>query len=655
MVKRKLSWGIIFLIIVMLLAAACSDSDDEGESANPSSPTPQQSPTTTTTITQSQSQVIAETFVKESPTFAFDGIAESLKLTDTMVLRCPSCWQFIFNFESRQAGYGDRAGQMLAQVITPHTATVTVNQGTVTSADLDGRWDMLKQEMIPLVGGECHYDDIDGVARIVSVSDADSVTSDCKYTVEITFDFVPTDPSAPDHYRFPNWQDTGQHLTVGGGMNPPRAWAEAQGLTEGSEHHCIRSEINEGTCTPVIFLLPDIDPEGWESACSDTNNPESDITSQVEGNTAFAFDLYQAIRNEEGNLFYSPYSISTALAMTYAGAHGETAAQMANTLHFILSQKELHPAFKALAQELASRGEGAEGKDGEGFRLNVVNALWGQEGHPFLPEFLDLIAEDYGAGMNLLDFINAPEESRITINNWVSEQTEGKIEDLIPQGVIDALTRLVLTNAVYFNAAWASPFEENATMDGTFYLNDGSEVTVPMMHQTERFKYAKGNGYQAVELPYDGNELSMIILLPDADTLETFEGSLNAGRFDSILEDLSYEQVSLTLPKFNFESSFSLSKTLAAMGMPDAFSDAADFSEIDGTQDLSISEVLHKAFIDVDEAGTEAAAATAVVISLTAAPAMPISLTVDHPFLFAIRDIDTGSIPLLGRVMNPSL
>ena len=391
------------------------------------------------------------------------------------------------------------------------------------------------------------------------------------------------------------------------------------------------------------------------------NVAASDLADLVDGNSAFAFDLYQVIREDEenDNFFYSPYSISLALAMTYAGARGETEQQMADTLHFILSQDRLHPAFNGLDLALARRGEGAEGKDGEGFRLNIVNALWGQEDadnkHPyeFLSEFLDVLAENYGAGLRPLDFVNAPEESRVTINDWVSDQTEGRIEDLIPQGVIDALTRLVLTNAIYFNAAWAQPFEEDQTADGTFYLLDGSEVTVPMMRQTESFGYAEGEGYQAVELPYDGWELSIVILLPQAGEFEAFEGSLDAERVHGIVKDLAYRQVALAMPKFEFESDFGLADALAAMGMPDAFTEAADFSGMTGSRDLFIADVIHKAFVSVDEAGTEAAAATAVVMAELAMPEEPVEITVDRPFVFLIRDIETGAVLFVGRVVNP--
>jgi len=382
---------------------------------------------------------------------------------------------------------------------------------------------------------------------------------------------------------------------------------------------------------------------------------EADLATLVDGNSVFALELYQQLGQEDGNLFYSPYSISLALAMTYAGARGETGQQMADALHFILSQDRLHPALNSLDLELSQRGEGAKGKDGEGFRLNIVNAIWGQKDYHFLPTFLDLLAENYGAGLRTLDFANAPEESRITINNWVSDQTENRIEDLIPRGLIDALTRLVLTNAIYFNAAWQHPFNEDMTEDGPFYLLDGGQVTVPMMRQTKSFGYAQGDGYQVVELPYDGRELSMVILLPQPGQFERFEGSLDAQWVNAIVEELEPGRVALTMPRFEFESAFSLNEILAAMGMPVAFSGGADFSGMTGNTDLFISHVVHKAFVCVDEAGTEAAAATAVVMKLTAAPGTPpVQVTVDRPFVFLIRDIETGTILFVGRIVDPS-
>ncbi|MCL0097983.1 serpin family protein [Dehalococcoidia bacterium] len=372
-------------------------------------------------------------------------------------------------------------------------------------------------------------------------------------------------------------------------------------------------------------------------------------------NRAFAFDLYQSLTEADGNLFFSPYSISMALAMTYAGARGETAQQMADTLHFTHLVDHLHQAFNRLDMELARRGEDAEGRDGEGFRLNIVNDIWGQKDFRFLSEFLDVLAENYGAGLRMLDFKNAPEESRVTINDWISKQTEGRIEDLIPRGVINVLTRLVLTNAIYFNAAWQHPFSEHDTTDDIFHLLDGGEVTVPMMRQTERFGLVEADGYQAVELLYDGGELSMVILLPQAGRFEAFEKALDAQKVDEIIGRIKPGQVKLAMPRFEFDSSFTLRRTLAAMGMPDAFlPEKADFSGMTGNRDLFIEDVIHKAFVSVDEAGTEAAAATAVVVGITAAPPPPVEVTIDRPFIFLIRDIETGAILFVGRVLNPA-
>jgi len=412
---------------------------------------------------------------------------------------------------------------------------------------------------------------------------------------------------------------------------------------------------------PVIASIQLTQPAAAEVVQSDKeritspNVTQSEQALLVEGNTAFAFKLYQALREESGNLFYSPYSISLALAMTYAGASGETTQQMADALQFMLDPARLHPAFNWLDAELASRGQGAQGKDGKGFRLNIANAIWGQKGYEFLPAFLDVLAENYGAGLRLLDFINETEQSRVAINKWISDQTAGRITDLIPPGAINELTRLVLTNAIYFNAAWEYPFNDKVTTNGLFYLLDGGQVTVPMMKQTESFGYTAGGGYQAVELPYDGDELSMVILLPASGNFEAFEQGLQAQQVDDIIKALQNTRVSLTMPKFEFDSEFSLKDTLSEMGMPDAFSpENADFSGMTGNHELFISDVIHKAFVAVDEAGTEAAAATAVIVGTTAVPTEPaVTVTIDHPFIFLIRDIQTGAILFVGRVLNP--
>jgi serpin B len=414
--------------------------------------------------------------------------------------------------------------------------------------------------------------------------------------------------------------------------------------------------ILAGCMCPSGSRPPGLSAQSDKKRISSPDVPAPDQAELVGGNSAFAFDLYHLLKEEEdeGNLFYSPHSISLALAMTYAGARGETEQQIADTLHYTLPQDRLHPAFNWLDLELASRGEGAEGKDDGGFRLNVANSTWGYKDHTFLPEYLDTLALNYGAGMRLVDFVGDPEGARVAINDWVSDETEERIKDIIPPGAIDEMTRLVLANAIYFNAAWAEPFEEGQTQDGPFYLLDGGQVTVPMMHQTASFGYAEGAGYQAVELPYDGRELSMVILLPAAGEFESFENSLDAGRVDAIVNDLTYQEIALTMPKFEIESNFSLVEALAEMGMPLAFSMDADFSGMDGTRELYIGEVLHKAFVSVDEAGTEAAAATAVEMQLKGAPMDPVTVTANRPFIFFIRDIETGAILFVGRVVNPS-
>ncbi|MBN2232149.1 MAG: serpin family protein [Deltaproteobacteria bacterium] len=384
----------------------------------------------------------------------------------------------------------------------------------------------------------------------------------------------------------------------------------------------------------------------------------ADLATLTADNSDFAFDLYRHIRDDSGeNIFISPVSISIALAMTSAGARADTAAAMAETLRFTLPAERLHPAFNAMDRTLASRGADAAGTDGTPFRLHIVNALWGQDGYHFLPEFLDTLAENYGAGLRLLDFRTRPEDSRLRINAWVEEQTEELITDLLPPGSIDVFTRLVLTNAIYFNAAWQHPFDANATVpDGTFTCLDGSTSTVPMMTGTTFYGYAAGNGWQALELPYDGGEISMAVLLPDAGRYEEFEETLDADLAAAIIADLTATNVHLTIPKFTVEYPLELRETLIAMGMGNAFTGGiADFSGMDGSRELYIGNVVHKAFVTVDEEGTEAAAATAVIMETTAIPAPPVELTLDRPFIFLIRDVETGTILFLGRVTDPGV
>ncbi len=381
--------------------------------------------------------------------------------------------------------------------------------------------------------------------------------------------------------------------------------------------------------------------------------PAGDLEALVGGNTAFAIDLYHALRRSDDNLFFSPHSISVALAMTYAGARGNTAEQMARVLHFTLPQAQLHPAFNAL--DLALQPAQPYG-DERPFTLDIANSLWGERDYTFRAEFLDLLARNYGAGLRLTDFRTAPEPAREAINQWVSEQTKERIRDLIPAGAITPDTRLVLANAIYFLADWQQPFDPNLTDDAPFTLRDGTTVNIPMMRWegAESARYARGAGYQTVELPYMGGKAAMMLIVPDAGTFDEFEAQLAAEQLADITAGLEWKQVILSLPKFTYESEFELSDVLMGLGMTDAFTNA-DFSGMDGTRNLAISAVIHKAFVAVDEKGTEAAAATAVIMKETSMMIdEPITLTVDRPFIYVIRDTQTGATLFLGRVTNPT-
>ena len=374
----------------------------------------------------------------------------------------------------------------------------------------------------------------------------------------------------------------------------------------------------------------------------------------VRGNSRFAFDLYSALREEDGNLFYSPHSISVALAMIYAGANERTARQMEEVLRFPLAPDELHPAFNVLDLELSSRGERSSGQDDEGFQLNVANAIWGQKEYAFLPRFLDTLAENYGAGMRVVDFIGEPESSRESINDWVAERTGDRIRDLIPEGLIDPMTRLVLANAIYFNAAWHLPFDENQTSMAPFHLLNGNRIDVPMMRQTETFNYARHekSQAQAVELLYSGEETSMLIFLPAAGEYDQFESSLSSDIISEISKQLRPVHLILAIPSFEIASEFRLADTLVGMGMTDAFDPlSADFSGVDGTKNLYLSAVVHKAFVKVDERGTEAGAATGGTIGVTS---LPPAFTADRPFIFLIRDRATDAILFVGRILDPT-
>lgn len=366
---------------------------------------------------------------------------------------------------------------------------------------------------------------------------------------------------------------------------------------------------------------------------------------------AFAADLYRTLARKPGNLVLSPYSVAVALAMTRDGAAGETRAQMDAVLHASMA-KDLDAGFNALEQALAKRpGKYEVGDQTLDLDLATANRLWGQKGFSFEAPFLDGLSAYYGAGMQIVDYERATEDARRTINAWVAGRTHDRIKDLIPQGAIDDMTRLVLTNAIYLKASWLTRFDD--AQPGAFHRADGSEVQAQLMHLAEPLKYGKASGYQAVQLPYAGG-LSMVVIVPDAGTLGAFERELDGARLQAIVGGLAQRHVQLWMPKYTFRTQASLKEALSAMGMPIAFSDAADFSGMSKQQQLQIADVLHQAFIAVDEKGTEAAAATAVVMRVTSAPLDPVELRIDRPFLFLIRDDDTGAILFMGRVVDPT-
>ena len=392
-----------------------------------------------------------------------------------------------------------------------------------------------------------------------------------------------------------------------------------------------------------------------ESSRAREKNPnvsEAELTALVDGNNAFALDLYQSLRSENRNLILSPFSISLALAMTYSGARGETEAQMADVLNFS-GQEQTHTAFNALDLALEDTPLTLD-KDQEPMQLSIANSVWAEQTFTFLPDFLDTLSVNYGAGVHLLDFINKPEPSRKEINDWVSNETKDKINNLLPENAVTPDTKMVLVNAIYFKADWLDPFDADDTYDGIFKLLDGSEVTVPMMGQRMDIPYVVGDGYAAAELPYAGKSAVMTLLVPDEGRFEEIESQLNGDMLKEVLASLTIADVTLRMPKFEYESSFSLSDSLAGLGMPLAFDDGqADFSGMTDQQDLYIGNVIHKAFVAVDEKGTEAAAATAVIMEGATAIQPENMLYIDRPFLFFIRDVETGQVLFIGRVLNP--
>jgi serpin B len=384
---------------------------------------------------------------------------------------------------------------------------------------------------------------------------------------------------------------------------------------------------------------------GSLSRAADAPAPDrADVHELVQGNTAFALDLYARLAETEGNLFVSPYSISTALGMTYGGARGATADEMAKTLHFTLDQKRLHPAFAELTRTLNGHGLPRD------YQLHVANALWPARGMSLKPDFLKLVKDHYGSRIRAVDFAEAREEARQQINRWVEMQTNDKVKELLHKDDLNADVRLVLTNAIYFQAAWRSPFDKEDTRPADFHVAANRTVKAEMMRQMGKFKYFSNDALEALELPYEGGELALLVLLPHKeDGLAQLEKALTPKDLEAWVGKLKAEMVDVQLPKFKVASRFSLGDQLQALGMKQAFSSGADFSGMAGER-LMIAKVIHQAYIDLNEEGTEAAGATAVLFGRGSAE---VKFRADHPFVFLIRDTRTGSILFLGRVTEP--
>lgn len=385
----------------------------------------------------------------------------------------------------------------------------------------------------------------------------------------------------------------------------------------------------------------------WASAqrAARAEVPPADLALAAHGSSEFAFDLYARLAAEPGNLSFSPYSLSTALAMTYAGAKGDTAKQMADVLHFQLGPEFLHRAMAGLAP--------ADGPNPgkAGYEFQAANALWGQKGYGFRDEFLALVAKHYGGGLREVDFAGATEAARKTINAWVADQTRQKIRELLKPDEIDAGTAIVLTNAIYFKGQWVRRFDAKKTRNGDFQVSSSKKVTVPMMHQIGVFRFAGLDGLNLLVMPYRGNRLSMVLLLPDqVDGLAELEKKLNHKNLRTWLSEAHEDKVPVSLPRFTVDSRYELSKTLKAMGMRSAFSPGADFSGMTPRNDLHLTVVAHQARVEVNEVGTEATAATGAAAGRMSAPA---SFIADHPFIFLIRDDQTGNILFIGRVVEP--
>lgn len=372
------------------------------------------------------------------------------------------------------------------------------------------------------------------------------------------------------------------------------------------------------------------------------------VINIADSNNLFAFKLYDKVKKEKKeNLFFSPFSISTALAMTYAGARNETEKQMCHTLHFSLDQTRFNQEYKTYLEKL----ESDTGKD---LKIENANAIWVAKSFPLLNTFSEIAYQDYHAVSQNIDFSN-PEQIRNQMNSWVERKTNDKIKDLIQPGILTPHTRVVLVNAIYFKGKWNIPFSKDSTRSDNFYRNNSGRIKTDFMHNIAHYRYYDDTLLQAVELPYAGGKTSMMIFLPKSrNGINAMENRLNYYYYSKIVSSLYSQRVQVALPKFKTTVLFELSKVLSNMGMPVAFSGNTDFSGI-SDEYIYINSIIHKAFIDVNEEGTEAAAATAIVMKMTVMRPMPIrSFNANHPFIFIIRDNETGSILFMGKIMDPT-
>ena len=395
----------------------------------------------------------------------------------------------------------------------------------------------------------------------------------------------------------------------------------------------------------ILFLFP-YQPDQPPLA-DDTGSTQQGIYEVVKANNQFAFDLYSELeKTENENIFYSPYSISAALAMTYEGAKTQTADEMKSVFHFPESNT-LRSNFAVIYNDI--------NKKTNAYELRTGNALWVQQDYPFLEEYMSRVEKFYGGKAANLDFVKETEQSRQTINSFIEEQTNDKIKDLIPQGFLDSMTRLVLTNAIYFKGTWEWEFDKSDTHEQDFKITPANVVKTPIMYmknEKAKFNYADTEDLQILELPYKGEKISMLILLPK-ENLDSIEPILTAEKLEEWKSKMQETKLdAIYLPKFEFDTKYILNENLKNLGMPTAFSMAADFSGMDGTDWLYISRVIHQAFVKVDEKGTESAAATAVVMRDKSMSTTKI-FKADHPFIFLIQEKDTGNILFIGRVVNP--